>query len=283
MSFILDALKKSEAERQLGEVPSLQTAGQIEPAQKHKVAWLLPLIIVLLAAVVLGWFWRQSVDNSAVQVAGSQLAEQAVDKPEPATIEQPGSDKLPRINESPLADYSPPADAITVTDGMDMPDTGKVVSISQDPAVSAKALQNEAQSSAGGVTNSPQAASELQRVDRLQKQRASERAEDEALVAAVEQRLVAERAAKATNKKTAAENSRSNTVRLNELPSSVRAEIPDINITMQVYSAEPGSRFAIINGKRYMESDQIADAVILDEILRKGIILKYRQYRILMN
>ena len=281
MSFILDALKKSEAERQLGEVPSLQTAGDIHAPQNNKRSWFLPLIAVLIAAVILGWFWRHSGNITNDQVAGSSV-EKATRQTEPVLAEQSPANQLPQIKQSPLANYSPPADAKTVTDGMDMPDTGKVISISETVADSDK-LPTAAQTTGDNNTPLPAAVSEQQRIERLQKQRASERAEDEALVAAVEQRLASEKSAKIKQKKTTADKLNSNTVRLNELPPSVRSEIPDISISMQVYSSQPGSRFAIINGKRYVESDQLADSVILDEILRQGVVLKYRQYRILIQ
>jgi len=80
-----------------------------------------------------------------------------------------------------------------------------------------------------------------------------------------------------------AQKLQSNSLSLSELPAAVRSNIPDVNISMQVYATEPANRFVIIDGKRYRQQDQLTEDVTLDEILRQGIILKYRQYRVLVK
>ncbi|MCF6225306.1 MAG: general secretion pathway protein GspB [Xanthomonadales bacterium] len=274
MSFILDALKKSEAERQLGEVPSLQSGATVAATQARNRSWLLPLFAVVLLAIVLGWFWAQSETNSV----GSSLNESTVVTTAPVA-EPPVEQALPpaklaKIERSPLTDYTPPAVVPTVA---------KAVESETAENTEANAGQNTNATTPDQNVAAIAAANELQRAARLQKQRAAELAEDQALVAAVEQRLANERVAKAEIKKPVAQKSQPKTVSLNDLPASVRADIPDIKITMQVYSEDPSARFAIINGKRYKQTEQVADGLILEQILRQGIILKFRQYLILID
>ena len=61
MSYILEALRKSERERSLGKVPTLQATTQ-SAARRTPVWWLLPL--VLLAAAAAWWFWQDRMAAS---------------------------------------------------------------------------------------------------------------------------------------------------------------------------------------------------------------------------
>ena len=288
MSFILDALKKSEAERQLGEIPSLATAGEIRYSQKQKKSWLLPLFLLLLAALAIAWFWREYVYQEAVEQVAATQSEVIIQPAVPKLQEYHPPSDLPRveIKQTPLANYTPPVTAKVFTDGVDMPDTGKVIAINGVAASnqSDSSTQEHELAATDSLANKlADNATELQRIEHLKQQRATERAEDEALVAAVEQRIAREAQLKVSDNTPVAEPAKSNTVRLNELPTSVRKDMLEISISMQVYSADPDSRFAIINGKRYVESDRIAQNLILEEILRQGVILQYRQYRILFD
>lgn len=86
MSFILDALRKSENERQQSEVPSISDV----PAVVHNTrlpAWAVASIAALSAAILLlGWTWWHSTDVGEVAVAnigssGLRPDTQAVSRP----------------------------------------------------------------------------------------------------------------------------------------------------------------------------------------------------------
>ncbi|MCF6264449.1 MAG: general secretion pathway protein GspB [Xanthomonadales bacterium] len=277
MSFILDALKKSEAERQLGEVPSLQSGSTVTATQSRSRSWPLPLFGVVLLAIVLGWFWGQSETNNVASGLTELTATTTAPVTDPPVEQTLPQVKLPETVRSPLTDYTPPAVIPTAAKIADS-DTAENTQANAGQSTTATAPDQDVPATA--VTA---AANEQQRVARLKKQRAAELVEDQALVAAVEQRLANERATKAEIKKPVAQKNQANTVSLNDLPASVRADIPDIKITMQVYSEDPAARFAIVNGKRYKQTDQLADELILEQILRQGIILKFRQYLILID
>jgi len=105
MSYILEALKKSERERKLGEVPRLDThqqAGNTEPAKPART-WLVPVLLVntLLLAGLLGYLvlsspespGRPQAGEEPIATAGQPSAElAAVPRPaEPAAeVPQPG-------------------------------------------------------------------------------------------------------------------------------------------------------------------------------------------------
>lgn len=86
MSFILDALRKSENERQLSEVPSISDV----PAAVHSTrlpTWAVASIAALSATILLlGWAWWHSTDVGEVTVAdggtiGLRPDTQAVSRP----------------------------------------------------------------------------------------------------------------------------------------------------------------------------------------------------------
>ncbi len=65
MSFILDALRKSEMERQKAQVPGIGDAPLVV-RQKHVPRWTVGLIACLSAGLlVLGWFWLRDAGTGA--------------------------------------------------------------------------------------------------------------------------------------------------------------------------------------------------------------------------
>ena len=86
MSFILDALRKSETERQRQSTPGLVDAGYRPPAQRRGI-WLPVLVVVLVANLVLmGVFWLRRDAGPAV---GSPAA--AMDSPPVVTVPDAGT------------------------------------------------------------------------------------------------------------------------------------------------------------------------------------------------
>lgn len=67
MSFILDALRKSETERQKAQVPGIGDAPMVVH-QKHVPRWTVGLIACLsVGLVVLGWFWLRGAGTGTDQ------------------------------------------------------------------------------------------------------------------------------------------------------------------------------------------------------------------------
>jgi general secretion pathway protein B len=81
VSFILDALRKSEHERQRSEVPGLSQVPLATP-QPQLPRWALAVIGVLVATVlVLGGAWWQSMRAPADSVAAAPTVERSVELP----------------------------------------------------------------------------------------------------------------------------------------------------------------------------------------------------------
>lgn len=90
MSFILDALKKSEAERRQGEVPKLQNEPYSPPPRRRPLWPLLLALALLLNGVILGWWLFAGDDASAppVEVA-SPASHAALPEPRPPATAAP--------------------------------------------------------------------------------------------------------------------------------------------------------------------------------------------------
>ncbi len=66
---------------------------------------------------------------------------------------------------------------------------------------------------------------------------------------------------------------------INELPSSVKDSLPPINMTIFMYSDDPASRMVRINGQTLREGQNISEGVRLEEIKADGIIVSYKNYK----
>lgn len=66
---------------------------------------------------------------------------------------------------------------------------------------------------------------------------------------------------------------------LAELPATERGALPPLRITMHVYAEVAAQRFAIIDGHRVSEGALLADGVMVAEIVRDGVVLDLRGRR----
>ncbi len=126
MSFILDALRKSETDRQRQSTPGLVDAGYRPPARRRAL-WL-PVLIVALAAnlVLMGYFWlrREPAPAAPAAEAPVALAEQDAAPPAVAAAEPQGSAAsdsawsaaadLPAVETAPAAAESAPPPGASV-------------------------------------------------------------------------------------------------------------------------------------------------------------------------
>jgi len=67
---------------------------------------------------------------------------------------------------------------------------------------------------------------------------------------------------------------------LNDLPPQLRRDLPQLNVTMQMYSADPARRFIVVDGARMKEGDNVRD-VVVREIRASGVVLEFHGQRFL--
>lgn len=91
MSLILEALRKSEAERRRGSTPDVAMELPPVPAARARAtpAWVLPVAVITLVALLAGWWWSQRetdhVDSPA-PIATTPVVEPGIETPAPAVV-----------------------------------------------------------------------------------------------------------------------------------------------------------------------------------------------------
>lgn len=66
---------------------------------------------------------------------------------------------------------------------------------------------------------------------------------------------------------------------LEELPLQIKQKLPNLKVTISLYSDDPTSRIAQINNVMLREGQYLTDGLKLEEITPKDVIFNYRNYR----
>jgi general secretion pathway protein B len=292
MSILLDALKKSETQRQLGKTPTIHTAVEAPDAAKATEQQWIPLSMLALSAVAIAWFgWQQFREPEATLVqAGVDVVEvpQVVETPavETPVVETPAVE-TPAV-ETPVVKTQAPAENA---------DPG-----SMKPAAGAS-LRNEKKDLADSTAlpaNSPEETRE--RREKLsqsfnsyaaEKDTASDTAAELSPATVAEpssdpptnQPRIAEEAPVATpaRRSSRLQPHESEPISFWQIPQALRDGLPEFRINVLVYAEKQEDRFLLINGQRLVEKEELTDGVVLDEIRRDGAVFLYRNYRFLVK
>jgi general secretion pathway protein B len=262
MSILLDALKRSESQRELGTVPTLQTSIDSSADAARQVPGWMPALMSLAAAGLIGWMvvvqFRVSehqVETKLTTVAGTTSANQAASQTdETATVRSDAASKsiLPQLPDSAATDAQEEERRL----GREVRDY-----TSQEPAAS----------------------SPLQAAEAVADPKRENALRDPEL-ASVE--LVREQPGLAA----AAPTDRANTVQTQQpyepeiinywqVPEKMRDGLPDLRISVLVYAELPENRFVLMNGERLREGQELPNGLLLEEIRRDRAIFNYKNYR----
>lgn len=274
MSLILEALRKSEAERRRGEVPNLhaERAPAVAATRATGTAW--PwLALALVAAVTLAWLARGIWSSSSAGAASGPLdppasgpdASVVVGAREPVAGDRDAATPLLSVDGP-----RPPTDPASLAGTPAPPRVGaNPVAAAGDTATLQPRIEPgrtpireaNADSAEAGVVAPPVVAPPSPRV---------------AAVASPAPAIVAvpTRPAPATTGPGAAGDGNP-PLRLSDLSNAERLELPPLKISMHLWDPSPTRRFAIIDGARVNEGDRIGDAVV-DEITANAVLLAWR-------
>jgi len=239
MSYILDALRRAEAERERGAVPSLQSqqhtiadddAGQ--SARPRALVWAVVALVVALVAA-LGWslFARAPAPTAPRAVVEGAVAPAAPAPASPAVL-------LPTSPSPPAQTTATPVPA---------------------PLPRAAEAARPAAATALVAPRSPV---------RAEGKRAARR-DDE----------VAGRGDARGEPATARASGDARIYKQSELPDDVRRDLPRLAIGGASYSGDAASRMVMINGQIFHEGDQLAPNLVLERIKLKSAVLSYKGYR----
>ena len=263
MSYILDALRRADAERSRGEVPGLHAQGlpgDGEPAARNHA----PLIwaagaagMLVVAGVVIVLFgpWHAApAPDARVTLA-----------PEPAFVPRDAVPAQPAQGEQPPARpgaIDPAARPVEPPMGRAAPQFGDARAPQAYPPPPVPAPQR-----AVGVAPA--------RVATLES-----RGEVPAPVAAPAQPPVEHYGAPMPAPASAPVAARANVVpSINDLPPGVRGTLPHLAVGGAIYSETPAARMVILNGQVFHEGDKPAADTVLEQIRLKSAVLNFRGQR----
>ncbi|ROH87806.1 hypothetical protein ED208_13920 [Stagnimonas aquatica] len=251
MSFILDALQKSERERHAGQAPAIDEAlsrpppdprrarGRSEAALMIRTA--LAVVAVFLVAGLTWWLLGTSRHKPVPVPATADAA------PAAAAAAQPADSPAELLAEAPTALRIDPERLAVPVDAEVGPDAATLDEVLDD---------------------SPETATDSVPPP------ATERAEVSPAVAAapVVATPTPPPAVRAPEP-----------MPLKDMPPSFRSEFPALSVQVHVYDANPLRRFVLINGKKYRETDTLVEGPKVVEIVPEGVVLEHRGTRVLQE
>jgi general secretion pathway protein B len=247
MSYILDALRKSEQQRLRGEAPLLITTQITSTVEKRPAYLLYGLFAVILtcAGILIGWLrpWHQddtvvvkdAITVSQLEAKPSQLAPNSQPLPlEPEKAKKPEL-LLPAPKLKPTMKLVP-----------------GVASIEKDAPESfeAAALQHKAQ------VNADQPKAPELKIEEASIPPTFEATGNDATETAQEHKIVA----------------------IAELPLAIQQEIPKMSISGYAYSNTPKERSVGINDRLLQEGEYLAPGLKLEQITEDGLVFSYKKY-----
>jgi general secretion pathway protein B len=256
MSYILEALKKAQAERQLGSAPTIHApsihAGLPDsPAPHRTLFWIGAVLAVLAVAMLAGWMWRQKGENTFVTAPALAPVMAPVIAPVTAPVIAPSPAPAMAIN--------PVAPAVPVS-------AAAASAFSAAPPENKTAGQNvrAARAQVTGAANPDAREATLNDPSRGQS------------------------VAPPTLKKPPEPPPKLATVSedavpmLRELPDALRRELPVLKFGGYIYSGNPSDRLLLVDKALRHEGEELAPGLILEKLLPKSALLNYKGTRFTM-
>jgi general secretion pathway protein B len=283
MSYILDALRRADAERERGGVPGIHAqrfaqddAQEAEPRSRVRpVVWLAGGgLACLLAGGALAWYLlrseppaspRPSVRGVVTGEAPAPAVAMAPSRPAP----RPGASVA---TASPSAAPAPPAEPARTA-----VDTSRPVAAAPAPRSAQPAPKPAPQRGTPGQDEAPRAA----RTAPAKPPIAADSPREPRPPAAAPGSPPAGRAP-ATAPPTAAPGAPSGQPRVvaqSELPADIRRQLPTLTIGGSIYSQDRANRFLIVNGQVFHEGSQPSPGLVIEQIGLKSAVLRFKDYR----
>ena len=279
MSYILDALRKLEQNRQHEESLTFLTfQGQPSRKQKRHNLWpyLLVVVLMLNAGVIFWWIgpWQSPVKRMTVEPPAIRGVKPAI----PASAPAPAVDGVQsrksvdktvvapkEVKEQPR---STKRDIIATTRS----------AVKQSPAPKQVLAAEEASMPVKKPSPAPPVRAEVTPPADVAVQQSP----------APKQAPVAEEASTPFEKPSPAPPVRAEVtppadarlLKLADLPASVAGGLPEFKISLLYYIAEPQSRVVRINDRTLHEGDYLSEGLKVEQIYERGVVMNYRGWRV---
>ena len=271
MSLILEALRKSEAERRRGDAPGLRVELPPPAPPKRRIA---PLAWIaggtLLAAIVLVALWPRDGSHDAVEreraAAAAADTATAASTPEDAAdgdatdaadaaAPRAGSAAPGRPGQDRLDGGFPTVERIQAPDAAPAPEPAPDLPLAPPPMATRAAEEAAAAAASGNTGNTGNTG----RTGRTEATRPANVADTADITRADAPPAVAPPADRGA-------------LRIAGLSSSQRERLPELKLSLHMWNEDPARRFAVIDGQRRVEGDRLGDATIV-AIDRDGVLL----------
>jgi general secretion pathway protein B len=287
MSLILEALKKSEQQRRLGEAPTLGSPVVSTRRRRSTLPVLAALIVI--AAGAGWWLTRQPAQPSATTTPAPPIAvEQAgPDKPNGTQATNPGqtapasqerlkaeaaakrkAEQAKRIEALAASKQNAPLGLPNPANNAAMPAQRKPGDPLPHTMPPQKTLPTPKPAKTGATAAAPKSDAATPQAAQAATTPAAKPATPP--VAPPTTPPAPAKAAPAAAPDVAALPT------IWELPFSTRKDIPALDLSMHVYSSDPKERFVVIKGERHVEGDEIGSDLTLREIRQDGLVLDYK-------
>lgn len=317
MSLILEALRKSEERRRLGESPTLisesawATRRRYHARAPRRMAQVALLFLLAAALAVGAWWWwraRTGATPSPAPPAAAQPSVAANTPPDvvpgsPPPAPAPRTDTTaPMVQQDTTAEplSSAPPPAVQPTPLPSAPEDVAAHDAPIDPELKARFERGEVFANSVDQLRTVQPTSETpyvppeaalpqplpdpENAPDLSSQPPSATAPASVPPAPSEpdaqQTLTAEPAA--TPAQTFASATEEGLMLHWQLSAETRTRMPALKLSMHVYADDPAGRFVILDGKRRVEGDPIDQGLRVEAIRRDGVVLSYNGQRFLV-
>lgn len=258
MSYILDALKRAEQERQIGQIPNAAVAQHYDEYDDEPRRWpwiLLAIVLVAAVGAALGIWLSQSGTNNhlAATPQATQPTPQAIQPQAIKPINAHTNTRRP-----------------TAFQDTDMPT--RVIAVTAHPQV---------------INTHPEPSSAAKQTDTTATTASEEQAEPPEITA-IEAIALAEPVkpappVKKSTPKPAPSKPRAKALedlpRLKEMDISFRRSIPSLTIQFHRYSDDAARSFVLIDGARYRGGETLSAGPILEHIVEGGLVLRWQGQR----
>ncbi|MEA3273869.1 MAG: general secretion pathway protein GspB [Pseudomonadota bacterium] len=262
MSYILEALKRSQQERELGQVPSLDT--NLFPSaeeDRRSSPWILLAVGLAMLAVIIALYAALRDRQAAPETA--QLVEELVPPPTAPPDQQQGKTDTAAPPLSPTqSETEPPLETSAEAQAREASAESSPAAAQSDPvSVGAK---DAPESPSEPDVKLPDAPKSKLVPDDL-------RADIEAFKNEVRAEESGDAAKPEQQADVAPEDLR--------LPREVEQRLPAFLMKVHVYDKDSAKRFVLINGLRTKQGERTREDITVEEILPDGAVLSYEGHK----
>jgi general secretion pathway protein B len=250
MSFILDALKKSENDRQRQSGPALFEV-RVAPPRTRFTMWAIAVAVLLVINLaVIGWMTLHRSASPMTAAASPSLT--------PAPVGLPSGPTTAPAPASPAAVTSTPAASVSAA-------PGSVANVTPaTPGVGTPTLtpSNGPPGNGPDLSNNPRPEGQVNPDD-------YEPAKDPGTQSAGQGHVT--------------RSTESGLQSYEEMVANPATHVPELRLDLHVYAANPKERFVFINMRRLREGDSLPDGVRVDSITAEGAIMSFRGSRFVLQ